>query len=252
MHAREVGKRAAHAAARNLKREAVPRFEQHGVAPLLRRHEPLADGAVRSLPEVAALGVLEVRLARDQRDAHVGDRRGDERSLVLALHGVREDEALPVEIEVVGGADGSVLHARSARQRLQEQVCLDVVAQRLVVAVAHDGRRDGLLVEDRSLSEGDIRTEALVQALAHDLQLDGTHEHEADLAELVVPCHTEHRILLRELAQDREDRVLVDTARLHAVREDGREQRAGLRGLRAEHVSRTNLRESRHRAHCTS
>ena len=80
-HILQVGHRAADALRRQLKAEVIVRLEQH----VFRLHQPLPHGAVGRLSEVAALGVLQVRAARDERELHIRKRRAGEHARVIAL-----------------------------------------------------------------------------------------------------------------------------------------------------------------------
>ena len=92
VHGPQVADGAARLVGGDLQTEAVPGLQQHALG----LHEALAQRPVGGLAEVAALGVLQVRPARQQRDAHVGQRRAGEDAEVLTLRQVRQDEPLPV------------------------------------------------------------------------------------------------------------------------------------------------------------
>ena len=77
---------------RQLQPEVVPRLKQHALC----LAQPLPHGAVRRLPEIAALRVLLVRPPGDKRDAHIRARRAEEHAAVLLFHEMREHEPLPV------------------------------------------------------------------------------------------------------------------------------------------------------------
>ena len=68
-HALQVGHRPAHALGRQLQPEVVIGFQQDRLG----LHQPLTDRAIGRLPEVAALGVLEVGAPGEQGEANVGD-----------------------------------------------------------------------------------------------------------------------------------------------------------------------------------
>ena len=69
-HVLEVGHRAADALGGHLETEVVIRLEQH----IFRLHQALPHGTVRRLTEVAALGVLQMRAARDKCELHIRQR----------------------------------------------------------------------------------------------------------------------------------------------------------------------------------
>ncbi len=200
------------------------------------------------MSEVAALGVLGVRAPGAQRDPHVGQRRAREHAHVVALHRVREDEPLPVPVELVFRAARAKDDAAPPRPGLHEQVGLRVVAQRLEVADAHRGRAERLFVENPRRAEVDRKPVAVGKKPPHDLELHGAHELQVDLLQALAPRDAEHRVLAGELAQGREHGVGVLVAGEHAVGEHGREHR-GLRvGLGAQAVAGAHAREPRDRA----
>ena len=55
-------------------------------------HKALPHGAVGGLPEVAALGVLEMGAARDEGDLHIRQRRADEDAEVLLFFQMGQHE----------------------------------------------------------------------------------------------------------------------------------------------------------------
>ena len=69
-HVLEVGHRAADALGGHLETEVVIRLEQH----IFRLHQALPHGTVRRLTEVTALGVLQMRAARDKCELHIRQR----------------------------------------------------------------------------------------------------------------------------------------------------------------------------------
>ena len=69
-HVLEVGHRAADALGGHLETEVVIRLEQH----IFRLHQALTHGTVRRLTEIAALGVLQMRAARDKCELHIRHR----------------------------------------------------------------------------------------------------------------------------------------------------------------------------------
>ena len=143
-HEPHVADRAADLLSRDLDAKGVVRLEQDA----FRLHESLPHGAPRRLAEVAALRVLDVRAAGQQCDLHIRQRCAGEHAAVALLGQMREDQALPVPVEHVLAAGGVKRQARAALGRLEQQVHLGIVAQRLKMAHALDRRRDRLLIED--------------------------------------------------------------------------------------------------------
>ena len=113
--------------------EVVPRLQQHGLSPRRRRAQPLPHRPVGGLPEIPALGVLQVRPPRRQRDGHVGQRRAQQHAGMGALRKVGQNQPLPVLRQRVRRAVRRQLHAAAPGRRLQPQMHLGIVAQRLVM-----------------------------------------------------------------------------------------------------------------------
>ena len=95
VHPLQVRHRPAHKIRRNLQPECVPRLQQHR----LRLPQPLPHRTIRRLPEIAALGVLEVRLAGDDRDAKIGHGASRQNPRLHRLLQMRENKPLPVPRE---------------------------------------------------------------------------------------------------------------------------------------------------------
>ena len=133
----------------NLQTELIPRLQQHGPG----LHQPLPDGPVGGLPEVAALGVLQVGPAREQRHLHIRDGGAGEHPQVLLFLQMGENQPLPVQIQGVQAAHRVKDQTGTRLPRLQQQVHLRVVAQGLKVPDADDRRLDGLFVHDGAGAE---------------------------------------------------------------------------------------------------
>ena len=103
---------------RRLKAAVKPLNIVHGSAEIFRRHlqhkiidrlqqdalgtaQALPHGAVGRLPKVAALGVLGVRLAGNERDLHIGYRRAGEHAEVCFFIQMGQNQPLPVFVEQV-------------------------------------------------------------------------------------------------------------------------------------------------------
>ena len=99
--------------------------------------------------------MLEVRAAREERHFYVGQRAARQHAGMRALGKVRENETLPVEVQLVRRTGGGKLNTAPARGGLEQQMHLGVVAQRLEVPDALDGVGNGLLVNDAALAERD-------------------------------------------------------------------------------------------------
>ena len=122
--------------------EIVIGLEKHALC----LHQALPHGAVGGLPEIAALGMLQMRASRDQRDAHIGDRRAGQHADMLALEKMRQDQPLPIAPEHLLGAGGGEMQAAAARRGLEQQMYLGIMPQRLEMSHALDGVRDRFLI----------------------------------------------------------------------------------------------------------
>ena len=154
---RHIRKSPAHRLLRQAQRELIPGLKQHSPARGRRRAQALTHRAVSRLAEVPALGVLRVRAAGAERYPHVRERRAGQRAEVRLLREVREYEPLPVCRELVFPAVRGEDHAAPRLSRLEQQVHLRIVPQRLVVAHALDPGAYRLLIEDAALIEVTLR-----------------------------------------------------------------------------------------------
>ena len=88
------------------------------------------------------------------------------------------------------------LKPRAPLQRLQQQMHLRIVAQRLEVADADDRGGDGLMIDHRAGAELHRKAEPVQQHPLQDLQLDRAHELDVDAARPLLPDHVELGVLL--------------------------------------------------------
>ena len=245
-HGGKVGHHAAHMFRRHGEGKAVVRFQQHAA----RLHQRLPDGAVHRLPEVAALGVLEVRAAGEQRHPHVAERRARQHAAVLALQNVRADEALVGRGQVVHMAAGVEGDAAAPRAGGKEQVRLGIVPKRLVVAAAHGGRGDGLAVEHVGRQKARVKAEAVLQQPGEHLDLHRAHHPHGGAGVLRVPCHAQGGVLVLQKAQAfHQPRGRRALRRLHAHGQHGLGRRGrGREAVRAQDIAAAGRGQAR-RAH---
>ena len=123
-HPLDVGQGPPQAGGGQLQPEVVPRLQQDA----LRLHQPLPHRPVGGLAEVAPLGMLLVGPAGHQCDPQICDGGASEHPQVLTLQQVGEDQPLPVQVQLVGGAGGPYPQAAATLPGLQQQVDLGVVA----------------------------------------------------------------------------------------------------------------------------
>ena len=194
-HVLDIVHGAAHVVRGQLQPEGIPRLQQLGLVDLVCHHQALPDGAVGRLPEVAALGVLEVGAARNEGDFHIGQGCPDEHAQMLLFLKMRQHQPLPVLVQHLFPAVGSELHPAAPGQRLQLKVDFRIVAQGLVVAHAFHGFGDGLLIQDAAGAEADLQPVPLGQQAFQHLQLNLAHQLDMDLAQGLVPDHMELGLL---------------------------------------------------------
>ena len=120
-------------------------------------------------------------------DLHVGDGRACEGSDVSLLLQMSEDEALPVQVKVVG-VDGRIKHqSASPWQWLHEQMHFGIVSQRFVMANALGCELYSLLVGNCTVCKSHRIAESLgYEALQH-FKLHRSHKLYVYLTELLVP-----------------------------------------------------------------
>ena len=146
LHPLDVAHGAANVLRRHFQPEGIPRLEQLGLFDLVCHHKALPHGAVGGLPEVAALGMFEMGAACDEGDLHIRQRCADEDAEVLLFFQMGQHEALPVFVQLFLPAVGGKLHPAASGQRLELQMHLGIVAQRLIMAHTLDGLGDRFLI----------------------------------------------------------------------------------------------------------
>ena len=156
---------------------------------------------------------------------------------MLFFREMRQNEALPVEIERIGRAFARKDEAAPALERFEQEVDLGIVAQRLIMADALHGCGDRFTVEDTALAERDLQPEAAAAETLEYLQLHLAHELHADLARGLIVHDMQQRILFLEQTQLFEHRVRIGLLRVDAVSEYRLEQRSALSFFRAERVA---------------
>ena len=246
VHALNIGHRASDALVRQFQPEGVIRLKQQ----TLGSHQAVAYRAVSCFSEVAAFGVLDMRAACNNGDLHIRDRRTGQHAQVRFFRQMRENQALPVQVEHIGRARSRKLDAAAALCRFKQQMHLGVMPQRLKMADADDRLGDGLAVDDAALVERHVHAEAFRDNAGEDFQLHLTHQLQVNLAEPLVPHHAKLWVLLLQLAQiAQHDMRVAPFRQAHAVPENGFQNRRQCTGFRAEAHTRTGMRETSHRTH---
>ena len=158
----------------------------------------MTDGAVGSLAEIAALGVLEVGAARYQYHLGVGQQGSRQGAAVGLFIQVGEDEPLPVEIQNILGQMGIEDQPRPRGERLHEELYLGVMAEGLEMPDAYGAGGDPFLVEDAPLVHLAVHAEAVGNEPFQKIGLDVPHEAGLDLGQLGVPRQMEGPALNKE------------------------------------------------------
>ena len=244
-HGADVVDCAAELFGRHCQGKTVIRLQQN--APGL--HQPLPDGAVGRLTEIAALGVLEMSAAGGQRQLHIRNRRAGQNTGMCFFLQVCQNQPLPVAVEDILAARAAENQPAASGQRLQKKMHLRIMAQRLKVPDAFHGGGNGLAVGNAAGIDRDLPAEAFRDQAFHDLKLNLSHELKLKLPELLVPCNVKLRLLLFQLAQLGQRRAHVALRRqIQTVSHDGIQKRTDPLRLCAEHIARTQRTQSGNRA----
>ena len=120
---------------------------------------------------------------------------------------------------------------------------LGIVAQGLKVAHTLHGTRDGFLIIDPLVVQGDIQAEPLLDQAAEDLQLDPAHDLDMDLAS--GGQDVELRVFLLQLPQlGQHHRRIAALGQIHPVGHDGLQQGGLSFGLRPQSLSGIGIRQA--------
>ena len=162
---------------------------------------------------------------------------------------MRQNQPLPIAVEhILTEARGKAQPA-AARTRLEQQVYLGVMPQRLEMPHALDRRLDRLAVDDAARPKRDRHAEAVEQKPLQHLELHLAHELHMQLAQLLVPHDMELRVLLLQKPQALHRRVrLAVCGQNHLICEKALEHRRRRIRLRAEALARIRFRQPRHGA----
>ena len=157
-----------------------------------------------------------------------------------------QDEPLIIDIQHIRGADGAEYQTAAGGQRLQQQMHLGIVAQRLKMPDALHRVFNGFLVENPLIAESHVQSEALLHQTAENLLLHPPHHLHVDLS--VFPEQTQLGFFFLQLPQLRQDLCRVGASgQIHPVGHD-RLQHVGLsRRLRPQRLSRIGFGKPRHR-----
>ena len=222
--------------------KVVPGFQQHGFG----LHQPLPHRPVGGLPEVAALGVLQMGLAHQQGDFHIRNGRAGKDAPVDFFTQVSQNQLLVIAVQHIRGAHGVEHQPAAPGQGLQQQMHLGVVAQGFKMSHALHGIFNGFLVENSPVVQLHVKAKTLLHQRLKDFQLHPAHDLHMDLA--VFPQEPELGFFLLQKPQlgqhhrrirPRRESYPVSHHRLQSGR-------LSLR-LRAKGLSRPCLGQARHR-----
>ena len=143
--------------------------------------------AERSLAEVSALGVLQMRSSCNERDLCICQRRADERAAVILFVKVREYQPLPIDVKRVLGQASVKYQPRALWLRLKQELNLGVVAERLEMSDADRSCGYLFLVNYLSRAKLDLDAEAVVDHSLEQIYLYLSHKQSLDLPRLVIP-----------------------------------------------------------------
>ena len=157
-----------------------------------------------------------------------------------------QDEPLIIDIQHVRGTYGVEYQTAAGGQRLQQQMHLGIVAQRLKMPDALHRVFNGFLVENPLIAESHVQSEALLHQTAEDLLLHPPHHLHVDLS--VFPEQTQLGFFFLQLPQLGQNlRRVGASGQIHPVGHD-RLQHVGLsRRFRSQRLSRIGFGKPRHR-----
>ena len=158
-----------------------------------------------------------------------------------------QDEPLIIDIQHIRGADGAEYQTAAGGQRLQQQMHLGIVAQRLKMPDALHRVFNGFLVENPLIAESHVQSEALLHQTAENLLLHPPHHLHVDLP--VFPEQTQLGFLFLQLPQLGQNLCRVGASgQVHPVGHD-RLQHVGLsRRFRPQRLPRVGFGKPRHRS----
>ena len=134
---------------RNLQTELITRLQQNTSGTL----QSLTHGPIRRLTEITALGVFLMCPSCDQCNLDICDRRTGQHTDMLFFLQMRKDQPLPVPVQQIFAAIRIKLNAASTLQRLQKQMHLRIVTQRLKMSDAFHRSCNRLFIDNAALSK---------------------------------------------------------------------------------------------------
>ena len=200
-HPLQVAHQPTHLLCHNRNLKGVVRFQQHDLTGCQRLLQSLSDSAVGRFPKVSALSVLDMRASGQQGNLHIGQLRAGQHALVPFFKNMGSDQILPVLAQHIQRTLAVEGDTAAALRRRQPQMNLRIVAQRLVMSVAHHRFRNGFAVQNAAIGKFHLQAKALTAQLTQYLQLDLAHHPNLDFLQGLFKADSQHRVLVLQLAQ---------------------------------------------------
>ena len=156
MHPLDIRHGPAHHVPRDLQPEVIPWFQKHTV----RLHQPLPHRPIGGFSEISALRMLQMGAPRNQRDFHIRNRRADQYAAMLLFLQMRQNQPLPVPIQLIFTAVRSDGQPAPGFSRLHQQMYLRIMTKGLKMSHPFHCIGDGLFIHDipRSKLNGHAET----------------------------------------------------------------------------------------------
>ena len=145
--------------------------------------------------------MLQMGAAGDEGHAHIGNGGAGQHAPVDFFTQMGEDQALPVQGEIIGGDIRTEDQSAARGQGLQQKVDLCIMTQGLKMPDAFHRGGNGLPVENAGFAEGNLHAEAVLHPPLQHLQVDLSHGMDADFPAGFQVFHLQKRLLLGEKGQ---------------------------------------------------
>ena len=158
--------------------------------------------------------MLNVRPTGEQCDLHIRDRRAGQHTDMRLLSQMGQDEPLPVQVQHIGRAGGSKHKAAAPLARLEQQMHLRIVAQRLKMTDTNSRRSDRLFINNPARVKLHGRPKAFLNQPCQYFQLNLAHKLQVDLRRRFIPRYPKLRVFLLQ-----QPHVLQHHMRVAAIRQ---------------------------------
>ena len=159
-----------------------------------------------------------MRTSRHECKPHISKRSADKHAQMRFLGKMRHYQTLPIAREHILTDARTDMHAAAGLPRLNENVSLSVMAQRLEMPHAFHCRGHGLFVENPAGAKIHVDAEALMQRLADHVKLHLAHQLHVQFLQTLHPCDAQQRLLVLQFAQRRDELVQGVFIELQAAR----------------------------------